>query len=178
MSNKTLIKSIVVLVVICLVISAALAIVNRITAPIIEEASQLRETESRQQLLPAASEFEKLPTDGMPASISSAYKGVDGSGNAVGYVFTAGNQGFDGTIVVMATIDTEGKIVQVSAMDVTSETATLGGQVAKEPYTSQYTGKDASLEGVDIISGATFTSVGFEQCIRDSFAAYDAVKEG
>ena len=178
MSNKTMIKSIVVLVVICLVVSAALAIVNHITAPVIGEASQLRETESRQQLLPAASDFEQLPTSGMPASISSAYKGVDASGSTVGYVFTSGNQGFNGTVVVMAAIGTDGKLVQVAAMDVTSETATLGGLVAKENYTSQYVGKGADLDGVDIISGATFTSKGFEQCIHDSFAAYDAVKEG
>ena len=54
MSNKTLIKSIVVLTVICLVISGALAVVNSFTAPIIEAAAIERETASRQQVLPAA----------------------------------------------------------------------------------------------------------------------------
>ena len=41
-----------------------------------------------------------------------------------------------------------------------------------------YTGKDASLDGVDVISGATITSVAYEQCVLDAFAAYDTVKEG
>ena len=177
MSTKTLIKSIVVLAVICLVISGALAVVNNFTAPIIESAAVARETASRQQVLPAAADFEEISGD-MPATISSAYKGVDDSGSTVGYVFTAGNKGFDGTILVMTAIDTDGKIVAVSTLDVTSETATLGGQTAKESYTSMYSGKDASLDGVDAISGATITSKAYEQCVLDAFAAYDAVKEG
>ena len=39
-------------------------------------------------------------------------------------------------------------------------------------------GKDAALEGVDAISGATITSNAYERCVQDCFAAYDAVKEG
>ena len=178
MSNKTLIKSIVVLAVICLVISGALAVVNSFTAPIIEAAAIERENASRQQVLPAASDFQQITSDAMPDTITGAYKGVDASGTTVGYVFTAGNKGFDGTILVMTAIDTEGKIVQVATIDVTSETATLGGLTAKESYTSMYTGKDAALDGVIPISGATITSVAYQQCVLDAFAAFDAVKEG
>ena len=178
MSNKTLIKSIVVLTVICLVISGALAVVNSFTAPIIEAAAIERETASRQQVLPAAADFEELSKDSLHASVTSAYKGVDSSGATIGYVFTTGNKGFDGTILVMTAIDLEGTIVQVATIDVTSETATLGGLTAKEEYTSMYTGADASLEGVDAISGATITSTAYEQCVQDAFTAYDAVKEG
>ena len=178
MSTKALTKSIIVLTVICLVISAALAIVNSFTSPIIEEAKVERENASRQQVLPAAADFEELSLEGLPDSVSGAYQGVDASGNTVGYVFTAGNKGFDGTVVVMTAIGADGKIVQVSTIDVTSETKTLGGQTANESYTSQYTGKDAALEGIDAISGATITSTAYEQCVSDSFAAYDAVKEG
>ena len=178
MSNKTLIKSIVVLAAICLVISGALAVVNSFTAPIISAAAAERETASRQQVLPAASEFEAIASDAMPASVTGAYKGINAAGETVGYVFTAGHKGFEGTIVVMTAIDPDGKIVQVATIDVTSETATLGGLTAKESYTSQYTGKDATLEGIDAISGATITSTAYERCVLDAFAAFDAVKEG
>ena len=57
MSNKTMIKSIVVLAVICLVISGALAVVNSFTAPIITAAAIERENASRQQVLPAAADL-------------------------------------------------------------------------------------------------------------------------
>ena len=83
MSNKTLIKSIVVLTVICLVISGALAVVNSFTAPIIEAAAIERETASRQQVLPVAADFEELSKDSLPASVTSAYKGVDASGATI-----------------------------------------------------------------------------------------------
>jgi electron transport complex protein RnfG len=178
MSNKTLIKSIVVLAVICLVISGALAVVNSFTAPIITAAAIERENASRQQVLPAAANFEQITSDAMPTTITGAYKGVDASGATVGYVFTAGNKGFDGTILVMTAIAPDGTIVKVSTMDVTSETATLGGLTAKESYTSQYIGEDAALDGVDAISGATITSTAYEKCVQDAFAAFDLVKEG
>ncbi len=177
MTTKTLIKCITILTAICLVTSAALAVVNSFTAPVIEAAAMEREDASRRQVLPQASTFE--PVSGQfPASVSSAYCGKDDSGSIVGYVFTTANSGFDGAISVMTAIDCSGKIAAVSTLDVTSETATLGGQTAKESYTSMYTGKDASLEGVDIISQATITSKAYEQCVRDAFAAFDAVKEG
>ena len=176
--KNTTVKSIVVLVAICLVISAALAIVNHFTAPVIEDAAMKRENASRQAVLPEASDFQPLETDSMPDSITSAYKGVDGQGSTVGYVFTAGRKGFDGTIVVMTAIDPDGKIVNVATIDVTSETKTLGGQTANESYTGQYAGKDSALEGVDAISGATVTSTAYKACVADCFAAFDAVKEG
>lgn len=178
MNNKAFIKSIVVLTVICLVISGALAVVNSFTAPIITAAAAERENANRQLVLPSAVSFEQLSVDNLPDAITSAYKGIDASGQTAGYVFTAGGKGFDGTILVMTAIGTDGKIVQVATIDVTSETATLGGQTAKESYTSQYTGKDAALDGVDAISGATITSTAYESCVQAAFAAYDAVKEG
>lgn len=178
MNNRVLIKSVIVLTVICLVISGALAVVNSFTSPIITEAAVERENASRQLVLPEAVSFEVLSTDSLPAALTSAYRGLDASGQCIGYVFTSGGKGFDGTILVMTAIGIDGTIVQVSTIDVTSETATLGGQTAKESYTSQYVGKDASLDGVDAISGATITSKAYESCVQAAFAAYDIVKEG
>ena len=74
MTTKALIKSIVVLAVICLVISGALAVVNSFTAPIITAAAIERENASRQQVLPAAANFEEIASDAMPATITGAYK--------------------------------------------------------------------------------------------------------
>lgn len=177
MKQSTSVKSIVVLAVICLVISAALAIVNSFTAPVIETAKQERENASRQAVLPAADKFLPLSVS-TPESITDAYQGVDTAGNTVGYVFTAQGKGFGGTITVMCAIDPQGLIVNAATIDVTSETTTLGGQTANERYTSQYAGKDAALEGVDAISHATITSTAYEACVRDCFSAFDAVKEG
>lgn len=177
MTKAAMLKSIAVLVVICIVISGALAVVNSFTAPVIEKARADRETASRMKLLPEASGFRKISLEGLPESITSAYSGQDAHGNVLGYVFTAGHKGFDGTIVVMTAFGLDGRIANVATMDVTSETKTLGGLTASPDYTGQYTGKDASLEGVDGISGATITSTAYEACVRDCFTAFEIVKE-
>ena len=178
MKSKVGLKSILILVAICLVISAALAVVNHFTAPVIAAAAAEREDQSRRDVLPQAAQFEPCALEGLPESITAAYKGLDGAGQVVGYVFTAKGRGFDGDITVMAAIDPTGVIVQMATIDVTSETKTLGGQTANSSYTDQYTGQDSALAGVDAISGATITSEAYEGCVRDCFAAFDAVKGG
>lgn len=177
MKNTDPRKSIVVLVVICLVTSAALAVINHFTAPVIREAKLQRETASRQAVLAQAEIFEPLPSDHLPDTVFSAYRGLR-DGQTVGYVFTAGRKGFNGIVEVICAIDPEGRIVNAATLDVSSETKTLGGQTANASYTDQYIGKDANLDGVDAISNATITSTAYASAIRDCFAAFDAVKEG
>ena len=59
-----------------------------------------------------------------------------------------------------------------------SETTTLGGQTANESYTGQYTGQDASLSGVNAISGATITSTAYRGCVETAFEAFESCKGG
>jgi len=177
MTKKEMIKSIVVLTMICIVISGALALVNSFTSDTIELAKHERETFERQQLLPEAVTFIQVSNNKIPTTVLSSHIGVNAKSEPVGYVFTAGRKGFDGTVVVMTAIGIDGKIVRVSTIDVTSETKTLGGQAALPEYTDMYIGKDASLGGVNAISRATITSDAYEACVRDSFAAYEAIKE-
>ena len=168
MSEKQgIIKAVVVLVVICLVISGALAVVNSFTAPVSAANAEARETAARQELIPEAGSFEQV-TDGLPENVLSAYvgKAADGSG-----------KGFGGTIQVMVAISPEGTILRCKTLDVSSETKTLGGQTANESYYGQYEGQDSSLSGVQVISGATITSTAYKGCVQTAFAAYETVKE-
>ena len=176
MTKKEMLKSIVVMLVICIVGSGILAVVNHFTAPLIEAGAIQREEASRQASLPAAAEFEVLSTEGLPESIQSAAKGLSADGSVVGYVFTAASRGFDGDVLVMTAVDADGLILRTTAVDVTSETPTLGGQVAQAAYADRYTGK-TELAAVDAISGATITSNAYKACVAESLAAYAAVKE-
>ena len=177
MSKKAdILKSIIVLVVICLVISGALAIVNSFTSPVITAAAAERENQARQSVIPDAADFEQLDAN-FPEGVVSGYRGVDASGATIGYVFTAEGKGFDGTISVICAIGTDGNIIKCSTLDVSSETKTLGGQTANPEYTDQYIGQSSSLDGVDAISGATITSTAYKGCVENAFAAYDLVKE-
>ena len=113
----------------------------------------------------------------LPDGVVSAYEGVDAGGATLGYVFTVEGKGFDGTISVMCAISTDGAILRVSTLDVSSETKTLGGKTANPEYTDQYTGQDASLAGVNAISGATITSTAYRGCVETAFAAFETIKE-
>ena len=177
MSEKQgIIKAVVVLVVICIVISGALAVVNSFTAPVSKANAEARETAARQELIPEAASFEQI-TDGLPADVLSAYVGKAADGSAAGYVFTVSGKGFGGTIQVMCAISPEGTILRCKTLDVSGETKTLGGQTANESYTSQYEGQDSSLSGVSAISGATITSTAYEGCVKTAFEAYEVCKE-
>ena len=159
--KKDIVKSIVVLFVICLVVSAALAVVNSFTAPVSAANATERENEARRAVIPDAAEF----------------KAVDAGGATLGYVFTVEGKGFDGTISVMCAIGTDGKILHVNTLDVSSETKTLGGKTANPEYTDQYTGQDETLAGVNAISGATITSTAYRGCVETAFAAFETIKE-
>ena len=174
--KQGIIKAVVVLVVICIVISAALAVVNSFTAPVSKANAEARETAARQELIPAASSFEPV-TESLNASVVSAYAGKAADGSDAGYVFTVSGKGFGGTIQVMVAISPEGTILRCKTLDVSGETKTLGGQTANESYTSQYEGQDSSLSGVNAISGATITSTAYEGCVKAAFEAYETLKE-
>ncbi|MDO5593498.1 MAG: FMN-binding protein [Eubacteriales bacterium] len=171
------IKSIAILVIICLVTSGALAVVNSYTAPVIQAASEERENQARQSVMPDATDFEQLDVKDLPDGVVSVYQGKDSSGKTAGYVFTVEGKGFGGTISVMCAIDNDGTILNCSTLDVSGETATLGGKTANPEYTDQYQGKDKSLDGVNAISGATITSTAYRGCVEKAFAAYELVKE-
>ena len=172
--RKDIFKSVLVLLVICFVVSAALAVVNSFTAPVTAAAAVERENAARRAVVPDA--FTEVTAD-LLEGVVSAYAAKDSGGKLLGYVFTAEGKGFDGTIRVMAAIDPEGKILRVSTLDVSSETKTLGGRTASADYTDQYIGQDASLSGVSAISGATVTSTAYRGCIEAAFRAFDAIKE-
>ena len=102
--NRVL-KPIVVLVVICIVVTGALAATNEVTAPIIEEATRLAEEKARTELLPEADGFEEI-TGVDVDNVSAVYR----STNDVGVVITSSAKGYGGDVVVMTAINPDGTI--------------------------------------------------------------------
>ena len=169
-------KSIVVLVVICLLTSAALAVVNHFTAPVSAANAAAREQQARLDAVPEAASFEPIEL-ALPDGVVGAYTALDASGTPLSYLSTVEGKGFGGTIQVLCVIGSDGLIRTCRTMDVSSETTTLGGQTASESYTGQYAGQDTSLSGVSAISGATITSTAYRGCVETAFEAFELVKE-
>ena len=107
MKNKEIVKSIVVLVVICLLTSAALAVVNHFTAPVSAANAEARAQQARLDAVPDAADFAPIEA-ALPSGVVSAYAALDAAGTPTSYLFTVEGKGFGGTIQVLCVIGMDG----------------------------------------------------------------------
>ena len=168
-------KPIVVLVIICIVVTGALAATNQVTAPIIEEAIRLAEEKSRTELLPEAEGFEEI-TGVSVDNVSAIYK----STNDVGVVITSSAKGYGGDVVVMTAINPDGTIKQIKVTE-QAETKGIGSKVAGTPsYWENYIGLDTSdalvlNQDVDAVTSATVSSTALINAVNSAIEAYNAI---
>lgn len=162
-----------VLVIICAVMSFLLALTNNATAPIIAAAEAKAKEEARMEVLPDADSFLQVEIAGLPASVTEVFQAENGAG----YTFSITAQGYGGknTLKMAVGIDMDGKITGTKVLD-HKETAGLGSKITTDAFQGQFPGKDRGLEGVDNISGATFSSNYFRAAIADAYTAFDMVK--
>ncbi len=155
----------------CLIISAALAVTNNVTAPVFAKAAADRAEAARSEIIPEAESFELIEAEGLPATVKEVYRTTNG----VGYVFMLTATGYGGDINILCGIAPDGTILATKTLQ-QSETKGMGSKITEAPFAGQFPGKDASLDGVDAISGATISSKAYLGAIRDAFAAFDIVK--
>lgn len=165
-------KPILVLTLISLVISAALAFTDAKTAPIIEATEKAKAEAARMVALPEADAFSPLSLEGLPAGVNEVYR----ADNGAGFVFMLTTKGYGGEIKLICGIDSAGKLVASSTLS-QSETQGLGTKITLPTFTDQFVGKDAGLQGVDAISGATISSRAYIGAIESAFVAYEIAKE-
>lgn len=168
---KDYIKPTLVLAVIALVMTAFLAITNEVTTPIIAENNAKIANESRALVLPEADDFEELTGD-FPENTVDAYKATNGAGFAI----TTTAKGYDSDpLKIMVGIGADGTVTKINIL-ASSETPGLGSKVSEESFTNQVIGMDASMEGYEMISGATKSSNAVKKAIQTAYEVYDMVK--
>ena len=165
------IKPILVVTIICLVVSCALAFMDSITHPVITSAAAQRAEAAMNAKIPHATGFERIEDDGFPELVKEVY----GTTNDVGYVVIAVVNGFSGDITVICGIDPDGKIIGASTLSHT-ETKGIGTILELPVFLDTFEGKDHRLEGVDTVTGATISTRAFIRAINDTLAAFDMVK--
>ena len=84
-------------------------------------------------------------------------------------------KGYGGEMKLICGMDADGKITGCETLS-QQETQGLGSKTTLPKFRDQFQGKDASLEGVDTISGATISSTAYIKAIKDAFTAYDLAK--
>ncbi|NBI66198.1 RnfABCDGE type electron transport complex subunit G [Pseudoflavonifractor sp. 60] len=178
MSNwNRVFKPIVVLCVICIVITGALAATNSATAPIIAEAKAAAEKAARSELLPEADDFTEI-TDVAVENVTAVFK----ANNDTGYVITSTAKGYGGTMTVMVAFTPEKTIKQIKVTE-QGETQGIGSKVAGTPsYWERYQGQPATelkinKDGgtIDAESGATISSRALAKAVSSAIEAYNAV---
>ena len=175
---------IIVLVLICAIMSGLLAFTNSKTAPIIAAAEAEAARAARMEVMPAeTSGFTKVDTQGIPTVPATETGGIPESVTEIyaadggaGYVFSIVAQGYGGknTLKMAVGIDMDGRITDTKVLS-HKETAGLGSKITTDDFKNQFPGKEASLEGVDNISGATFSSNYYRAAIADAYTAYGMV---
>ena len=168
-------KPIVVLCIICVVITGALAATNAATAPVIAEATRLAQEQARTELLPEADGFQEV-TGVAADNVAAVYEATNGAG----YVITSTAKGYGGTITVMTAFTPEGVIKQLKVTEA-AETQGIGSNVANNAsYWANYEGKDGTAPlvlgtDVDAYSGATISSRALNSAVNSAIAAYNAI---
>ena len=170
MSNwNKIFKPIVVLCVICVVITGALAATNGVTAPIIEAATAAAQEAARMELVPEATSFE--PVEGIAVeNVSAVYMADNGEA-----VITCHGKGYGGNITVMVAFTTEGTIKQIKITE-QAETAGLGSKIQSEAsFAASFAGlpaEDFTVSDIAAISGATISSKAVTAAVNAAIDAY------
>lgn len=163
---------------ICLVVTAILALTNSVTADKIAANEEESKQNSMFAVLPDAAGFEEIEADVM-------YLGRDSSGSIVGYAISTVTQGYGGQVKVMTGIDMTGVIVGVDVFYNDDETPGLGKNTSNEAFRDQYKGlsadtdiavsKDASgsdIQTVDAVTSATISSRAVTRAVNEACDIY------
>jgi len=171
--KRTYVMPLLVLTLICLVVSGALALMEHLTSPIIISAAAERAQEAMNAKIPAAEEFipvELDDFDGLPDTIREVYR----TSNDVGYIFIAAVNGFSGDITVICGLDNDGRILACSTLSHT-ETQGIGTILEQESFLAPFKGLDSQLEGIDTVTGATISTRAYIHAIEDIFTAFEVI---
>ena len=168
MSNwNRVFKPIVVLCVICIVITGALAATNAATSK-----------EKLRELLPEADDFKEV-TGVSVENVTAVFEATNGTG----YVITSTSKGYGGTMTVMVAFTPDDTIKQIKVTE-QGETQGIGRKVAGTPsYWERYQGQSAggqlkiTKDGgtIDGENGATISSRALAKAVSSAIEAYNAI---
>ncbi|ARP50509.1 MULTISPECIES: RnfABCDGE type electron transport complex subunit G [Caproicibacterium] len=183
-TKKEIVKPIVVLFLICLIVTLALAVTNQVTKNKILQMNQQTENASQQQVLPTANSFTKKTSGDKTYAIGSK------DGKVTGYVFTTTSTSYGGDVKVMTGISADGKVTGVNLLK-TSDTPGLGLNAKKESFRDQYkqavpasgsftvikNGKAGQGE-ISALTGATISSKAVTTAVNEAVSTYYKTVKG
>lgn len=160
--SRYILRITLVLLSISMVVAGLLALVNRITAPVIANATEARTQAAIRKVLPGGSTRQITDFKDGSGLVSRVYRGDNG------YAIEVNPIGFDNAICMMVGVDPEGTVLGISIISHT-ESAGLGAVAAGnssagERFRQQFEGVSGAVSvrkdggEIDAITNATVTS--------------------
>ena len=172
--KKDFIAPILAMSLICLVMTGALALVNNVTYPIIEEAASERANEAMGTLIPTADGF--VPIEGLESyQLSPAVGEVYQATNGVGYIFIVTTRGFGGEMQIMVGLSDLGYFFGTTVLS-HNETVSFANRVFA--IRDELEARGENFLYIDAISGATETFVAYRSALEIAFEAFEQLGGG
>ena len=167
---KSSLKSVLSLTLICLVVTVALAAVNHVTSPIIEEAEKKAENEALRVVLPSGESFTVIDIpQGLPEGVTKIFREDSGKG----YVFRMSASGYSSGLEILCGVSPEGTVTGAVCL---SSKETLG---VEKTYGENFTGVSLPTVGrVDTVSGATLTTGAYRVAVYNALLAFEILEGG
>lgn len=183
---KEIIVPAVSLFLICVVVTALLALTNAVTAPKIDALAVETQEASKKQVLSSADSFseeKQVEKDGVSYTY---YDGLASDGSVMGYVFVTSAKGYGGDISVMVGVLGDGTVAGVNILSI-NETAGLGMNAKNQSFLDQFTGKSGEIgvaknnpsdTEIQALTGATITSSAMATAVNTALSLYAEIGGG
>lgn len=160
-----------ILFIIALVVTAALASANEITKDIIIEQAKIDQDNARLEVFSSAVSFADISGEYVSEAtpkIASVYTAMDSESNVIGIVVVSAAKGYSGDVTIMSGITLDRKVTGIKVIS-DNETPGLGKKVADAPFTQRFLNKKPGLlfslkatsedvNKIDAITGVTISS--------------------
>ena len=183
---KEIIVPAVSLFLICVVVTALLALTNAVTAPKIAALAVEPQDASKKQVLSSAASFseeKQVEKDGVSYTY---YDGLASDGSVMGYVFVTSAKGYGGDISVMVGVLGDGTVAGVNILSI-NETAGLGMNAKNQSFLDQFLGKSGEIgvaknnpsdTEIQALTGATITSSAMATAVNTALSLYAEIGGG
>lgn len=188
---KSIIKTGLILFAITAVSALLLAVVNGVTAPIIESNSIEKTNASMRSVFKDAKDFVKVERDAdTDKTVTEIYLAKDESSATIGACICVSPNGYGGAIDMVVGVGADTRVTGVDIIS-QSETAGLGAKAVEEEFRNQFIGKgivnkvvksnaEAKDDEINAITSATITSKAVTDGVNTAISETERVlaKEG
>ncbi len=150
----------------CGIAGGALAYVNSITEPIIEEQKINKIKETLVQIYPDVDDFNEVTLDSHLEGISNVYKAGD-----IGYIYVSSQMGYKDMITAMVGISNGGVIDKV-VVTYFNDTPGIGDKILEDSFINAYDGKKQD-DSLDIMAGVTYSSQALNTAIENALMDFN-----